>query len=349
MDICLATTLTIDRLANLHRLSASWRGEISAAMLSFNISRDSSHGRSLLSLNDAMPAASNRMTLTLVANDPPDGPPYMADGMDRFPTNLLRNVAVAACSADRVLVVDVDFQFCCGSAHARLARIASNQTEALVVPAFEAKGPLQSRSQLARAIHVGEARGFHQAQWPPSHRCDDASGWLKRGERASVRPIRYTHLCEPYTVVHRRHAPPYDERFVGYGKNRVSHQYELAAAGVRFSLVPDVFLVHPSIPSDRHSDWWLGERCWPEFVHRVQRTYKFRQTSSAQRMLERDRRTCGPCSGNGLCLVRCRPTLVEMRPEGPPRRVEGHGSAWRSTHTPRRCRRVPHARTSPLD
>lgn len=36
----------------------------------------------------------------------------------------------------------------------------------------------------------------------------------------------------------------YDERFVGYGKDRVSWNYELAAKGAAFVVLPDVFLIH---------------------------------------------------------------------------------------------------------
>ena len=39
-------------------------------------------------------------------------------------------------------------------------------------------------------------------------------------------------------------AHEYEERFVGYGKDRVSWNYELAAKRVRFWVPPDAFLVH---------------------------------------------------------------------------------------------------------
>ena len=39
-------------------------------------------------------------------------------------------------------------------------------------------------------------------------------------------------------------AHPYEERFVGYGKDRVSWNYELAARGAVFHVPADAFLVH---------------------------------------------------------------------------------------------------------
>ena len=36
----------------------------------------------------------------------------------------------------------------------------------------------------------------------------------------------------------------YDERFVGYGKDRVSWNYELAARGATFLVPAEAFLIH---------------------------------------------------------------------------------------------------------
>ena len=286
-----------------------------------------------------MPVASERMTLSLVSNHPSDGPPYLSEDRDFFPTNMLRNVAVNACAADRVLTVDVDFEFCCGTAiHQRLAQRVVNASHALVLPAFEARGQIRSRDQLLRAVESGNAIGFHRRQWPASHRCDDTLNWLKRGETAGTKSTRYTHLCEPYTVVDRRTSPSYDERFVGYGKNRVSFHYELEAQRVQLFLVPDVFVVHPMVSSSRHSMWWLGERCWTEFAQHVKDTYGYFKTSSAQRYLERDRRGCGMCSGSGLCLKECRPIRIEFRAQQT-RTFAAHGEVWRSNHPGRSCQR----------
>lgn len=51
--------------------------------------------------------------------------------------------------------------------------------------------------------------------------------------------VEYEFGCEPYTVVPRAMAHEYEERFVGYGKDRVSWNYELAAKRVRFWVPPE--------------------------------------------------------------------------------------------------------------
>lgn len=82
--------------------------------------------------------------------------------------------------------------------------------------------------------------------------------------------MQYEFGCEPYTVLPRTMAHDYEERFVGYGKDRVSWNYELAAKRAQFWVLPDVFLVHFNTYDEGRkkkyghfpTDWMLGESCW---------------------------------------------------------------------------------------
>ena len=63
--------------------------------------------------------------------------------------------------------------------------------------------------------------------------------------------MKYEHGYEPFLML----KPPiiaYDEIFVGYGQNKVSHVYELSAARYRLLVSPTVFLVH------HHRDKTIG-------------------------------------------------------------------------------------------
>lgn len=62
-------------------------------------------------------------------------------------------------------------------------------------------------------------------------------------------------MYEPYVVIPRT-APRYDERFVGYGNDKVSHAYELFLARFRFVVLPNVFLIHMEHPPPQ----WLCVR-----------------------------------------------------------------------------------------
>ena len=55
----------------------------------------------------------------------------------------------------------------------------------------------------------------------------------------------YRFGCEPYTIVPRADAHAYEETFVGYGKDRVSWNYELAAKQAAWHVVGSIL----SLPS----------------------------------------------------------------------------------------------------
>ena len=48
---------------------------------------------------------------------------------------------------------------------------------------------------------------------------------------------------EPYVLV-RSNVVRYDQRFMGYGFNKISHLTELRAQGYEFVVLPDPFLIH---------------------------------------------------------------------------------------------------------
>lgn len=48
---------------------------------------------------------------------------------------------------------------------------------------------------------------------------------------------------EPYIVV-KSTVPLYDERFLGFGWNKVSHIMELEAQNYDFIVLPDAFIIH---------------------------------------------------------------------------------------------------------
>lgn len=56
---------------------------------------------------------------------------------------------------------------------------------------------------------------------------------------------------EPYVLIARKHVPWYDERFVGYRKNKVVHLLHLAQMGLQFVVHPRAFAVHAPHPRAR--------------------------------------------------------------------------------------------------
>ena len=62
--------------------------------------------------------------------------------------------------------------------------------------------------------------------------------------------VQWAEDFEPYLVVDRWNVSRFDERFVGFGWNKVSHVMELTARGYELVVLPGAFMVHlPHAPS----------------------------------------------------------------------------------------------------
>jgi len=124
---------------------------------------------------------------------------------------------------------------------------------------------LENRRNNAYQVHLHKGVNAHRAtryeQW-----------------YASSRPyeVRYDYLWEPYVMVLRESCPLFDERFIGYGNDKASHTYELQAAGFRFVVAPQPFLIHqdhgvPAWRKDQGSgDAWQR---WAQFANDVAARY----------------------------------------------------------------------------
>lgn len=163
-----------------------------------------------------------------------------------------------------------------------------------------------TKSRLRELSASGDLISFASATYEAGHACDEPALFLSKG-----RPYQteYRFGCEPYTVVPRKGIHLYDERFVGYGKDRVSWNYELAARRPSLHVVPDLFLVHFHTLSSNVSkyghfprDWMAGETCWPAFRDRVQVAYNYTQYGCHQKKVD------------GLTSERC---AIERRNGGP--------------------------------
>jgi len=90
-----------------------------------------------------------------------------------------------------------------------------------------------------------------------SHSTTNSAVWLR--EENKVRPLScfHTNRYEPYVVVrHGPSTPPYDERFSGYGKNKIQHVVHLRRLGFSFAVLPLEFLVHVPHPKSSAKVAW---------------------------------------------------------------------------------------------
>ena len=155
----------------------------------------------------------------------------------------------------------------CARKHALHACLSTSRS-AIVVPAFEcalggggggllgeakeeARLPA-TKQELESLIDAGKRVLFHVGHFPKGHRATDLARWRQAN---GAYEIRYEEYFEPYVIASRRFLPRYDERFVGYGLNKVSHLYQCAAEGFSFAVLPDHFVI--ANEHEKSSSWRL--------------------------------------------------------------------------------------------
>ena len=155
---------------------------------------------------------------------------------------------------------------------------------AIVVPAFERRldchspadclAPLQDDDSawiphtfeaLRECVRTEDCEVFQsQANWEGHHDTRSAEWlakeWFDKDNFNDIRrltcfdSLRY----EPYVVLEwcGANAPYYDERFYGYGKNKIEYIAHLRLSGYQFYVLPEGFLVHyPHVLSEAKKEW----------------------------------------------------------------------------------------------
>lgn len=100
----------------------------------------------------------------------------------------------------------------------------------------------------AQLVLKGDMRAFHAAAFPAGHRPSDLDLWCSLSADAPLYEVKHARGYEPYGLFSRRHAPRFDERFRGFGLDKVSYCEHLARLGWTFRAWPAAFLVdlpHP--------------------------------------------------------------------------------------------------------
>ncbi|CAM9192680.1 unnamed protein product, partial [Hapterophycus canaliculatus] len=131
-----------------------------------------------------------------------------------------------------------------GGRRSGLGEASESGPAAIVVPCLEfAPGSENSRTEeraiplgtqeVAKMLVDGEAQGFHIDYFFKGHGPTDFLRWAAAAREETPEALAYTvpfEPCfEPYVVVNKTVVPMYDERFRGYGMNKVSHLLCLAA------------------------------------------------------------------------------------------------------------------------
>lgn len=120
---------------------------------------------------------------------------------------------------------------------------------AIVIPAFEQVAGTKlptNLEELQSNVDRGVADGFHLSYFPQGHAPTDYDRFWKTSSSSdswdALYSIEYQTRFEPYIVANSACIPLYDERFCGYGLNKISHLRSVAET-CQFAVLPGVFLV----------------------------------------------------------------------------------------------------------
>lgn len=239
-DVTLVAQLSMDRLQMLEAICKHWAGPISLALY-----MSDAEAQQFLRYAQASEVLSARRNVAYHI--------VYKEGQF-YPINLLRNVALANTQTPYVFLTDIDFLPMYGLYE--YLRNSIQQLElpqrkaALIVPAFETLHYRltfpKSKAELLSMLDMGSLYTFRYHVWPKGHAPTDYAKW-----RTATVPYRVAWQpdFEPYVVV-RRDCPKYDQRFVGFGWNKVSHIMELDAQEYELLVLPNAFMIHmPHAPS----------------------------------------------------------------------------------------------------
>jgi len=172
----------------------------------------------------------------------------LANG-EPYPINVLRNTALQHARTEFVILLDVDFKPNLDMfLHMRsfLSKYWRNLLEGTVycIAAYEVDEGVeapQDKMELLTLVERGVARPVHIKAASEAMRAVNFTRWETATEPYD---IEYEAHFEPYILAHRS-IIRYDERFKGYGWDKVSYFFEIHMSNkYRFAVVPQDFIVH---------------------------------------------------------------------------------------------------------
>ncbi|KAM4721614.1 xylosyl- and glucuronyltransferase LARGE2 [Rhinophrynus dorsalis] len=239
-DVTLVAQLSMDRLQMLELLCRHWEGPMSLALY-----LSDAEAQQFLRYAQASEILQSRNNI---------GYHVVYKEGQLYPVNLLRNVALRNSQTPYVFLSDIDFLPMYGL-YENLRKTISQQDAgspptAFIVPAFETlryrlSFP-KSKAELLSMLDMGALYTFRYHVWEKGHAPTNYAKW-----RTATTPYRvdWAPDFEPYVVV-RRDCPEYDQRFLGFGWNKVSHIMELDAQEYELVVLPNAFIIHmPHAPS----------------------------------------------------------------------------------------------------
>lgn len=148
-----------------------------------------------------------------------------------YPQNLLRNLAKNGCQTNYTYIPDIDMIPTPGmdmrlETFLRKDQETNNCTKcAFVIPTYEIASDSthlpRNKTELIQFVDKKKARQFHQAVYSINQKSSNLKKWEKvpetEGLDVAYKVEKYIFKYEPLYVA-RGNTPPFDERFIGFGK-----------------------------------------------------------------------------------------------------------------------------------
>ena len=179
-----------------------------------------------------------------------------SDGVDvLYPINHLRNLALDNASSELVFLLDVDFvpslnmheMLINNDMYKDALNVSKKANLALVIPAFEINtndtsivAHPRTKADIMNMVSLDNASPFHVERFAFGHRNTNYNYWYKSNE---IYGIEYELMYEPYIIIKRQGLRKYDERYRGYGMNKIVHIAGLAMKdNIKFAVLPNIFV-----------------------------------------------------------------------------------------------------------
>lgn len=204
----------------------------------------------------------------------------MPGSMEDYPVNELRNMAISIVKTTHIVYLDVDF-WPSSDLHRTLhldaiaQHLVEDPKNALVIPAFQLERHCReyrdcrennipampnTRSKLVHLVHHHRANQFDPTN-EGGHGSTDYDAWFE-AEEDEIVPIDciLSNRYEPYLVVRLcDELPPFQPRFTGYGKNKMTWVMQLRRNGYRLGQISSFAIHYPHLDSPARLAWNGGK------------------------------------------------------------------------------------------
>lgn len=281
-DVTLCTQLDHSRLPMLRGQCRAWNGPISAAVYQPLIKNmDAQNDANILAITDEIEE------LFQESENRADGcildivflvEMRYEDEAWAYPYNSNRNHAIARAQTRLVFLLDVDFlpnydlhdALTHEDTWESILEATHKQRKVFVVPAFETNQSLKIEDGISMASEAASASKHNLKAMFDRGDIVQFAPFFKRGHGATNYTLWFSSSNEPYRIIpevgyepfiilSRVHVPWFDERFRGYGWDKITHIYHLNRTGFRFEPIMDGWVCHrPHKPSAAYSKTFTG-------------------------------------------------------------------------------------------